>query len=511
PAVTGVRLEPLNGLPRMARGPFIGFMGLLFATAGLVLCIAASNVAGMLLARATYRRGEMAVRLAVGAGRGRIIRQLLTETLALCAIGGAAGTVLAYWITTLVPAIQPPIGIRTAFDVSLDRRVLLVAAGITMLTGLLAGIAPAVHTTGRDPIATLRGTGVAPAVSSRARNLFVGAQLAMSLVLLVAAGLFVRALQRGLAVDPGLDATGVVMGSLNLGPRGYDATRTRLFVDQLLDRLNGRPEIAAAAVGQWGPLSGPYRSVGVPRPVQGGGETSLPVWYGTAGVGYLELLKVPVVTGRTFTAADRAETEPVLIVNQTMARALWPGGSAVGETIYLAGARRVVVGVVRDGRYRSLDEAPMAFAFLPYAQYAGTEVTVYARARGAVEDALLALRREVAALDPDVALEQPRSLASQIAFLLLPQRIAAGFIGAFGLVGLLLAAIGVYGVLAFHVAQRTREFGLRLALGATPGDLIRQVLRQGSGIMLAGGAAGLVLALHSAACGMPPASPPRRC
>lgn len=489
--IEAMTLDPIIGVPVMVRGGAMGFTGMLFLTAALVLLIAAANIAGMLLARAAHRRREIAVRLALGASRGRLVRQLVTESVVLCLLGGTAGVLLARWLVSLVPAVQPPIGVRTSLDLEIDGLVLAVSLGMTLAAGVFAGLTPALQSTRFDLLSGLRGVDAGrPKRRGRSRNTFVVGQLAMSLVLLITAGLFTRALQRALLMDPGLDARNVVVGQLNVGSHGYDRARGEAFYARLVERLAARPEISSAALGQWTPLSLGHmgQDVGLP----GGQRVS--VTYGVADRGYLETMHIPIVAGRTIGAADTRTSTPVVIVNETLARRLWPGQSPLGQQLELEGPREVV-GVVRDGKYRSMDEQPTAYAFIPFAQHYSAQMTIHARARGDVGAALAAVRAEVASLDANIALERPRVLSTDVELYSILQRVAAWVIGVFGLVGLGLATLGIYGVIAYRVAQRTRELGIRLALGARGSDLVMPVLREGLVVIGTGLAIGIPAAL----------------
>ena len=430
--IKSIVLDPMVGPPAMFRGAVLGFFGMLLVTAGLVLCIAAANIAGMLLVRGAHRRREVAVRLALGAARGRLIRQLLTESAALCAIGGAVGVLLARVLVTLIPSIQAPTGTSVVI-----------------------------------------------------------AQLAMSLVLLISAGLFTRAFRRALLIDPGLDARNVVVARLDVGAHGYDQTRGEAFYAQLAMRLAARPEVEAVAFGEFTPLAFSHWGQGVLGP----DGRRFPVTMGVVDANYLSAVRVPIVSGRGFLTSDTPASEWVVVVNETLARRLWPGESPLGQQLKLADGARVVVGVARDGKYRSLDEAPAAYAFLPSAQHYSSSMTIHVRARGRMDAALAALRTDVAALDRNVAVERPRALATDLDLYFLPQRVAAFVIGIFGLVGLALAGVGIYGIVAYDVARRTRELGIRLALGARGTDLVMSVLVRGGAIVGVGIAIGLPVAL----------------
>ena len=491
--VKRIDLDPLTGLPAMARGGVLGFTAMLMMTAVLVLLIAAANIAGMLLARGAHRRPEIAVRLALGASRGRLVRQLVTESVLLCLAGGASGVLLARWLVSLLPTINLPIGPRTQLDLRVDATVLGASFGVAVVAGLVAGLTPALQSTRFDILTGLRrGAGQgASARKSRTRSRFVVAQLAMALVLLITAGLFTRALERALAVDPGLDVSGVVVAEVSVESHAYDRARGQAFYKQLVERLHARPELTAAALGEWTPLAMSHNGEGVKTP----DGKFVPVTYGLADEGYFTAMRIPLVAGRGFGPEHVFGTTPVTIVNETLARRMWPGQSPIGQHIKLNGDREVI-GVVRDGKYRNLDERPTAYAFLPFAQRYSPRMSIFARARGGdVASALSALRQEVKALDPNIALEKEGLLANQIEIYSLPQRAAAWFVGAFGLVGLVLAALGIYGVISYHVAQRTRELGIRLALGAGHRDVVMMVLRQGLEVIASGLGLGVVLAL----------------
>lgn len=496
--VTGVALEPLTGIPESERGEVIGFLGMLFATAALVLLIASVNVAGMLLARAAARRREIGIRRALGAGRGRLIRQLLTENIVLYLLGGAAGLLLAMWMGNALSAWRPS-GLDVPLDLSPDARVLTFALLATLATGVVFGLAPAVRASRPDLLPALREAQGGPARRARLRSGFVVAQLTMSLVLLVAAGLFVRTLQHALTVNPGFEPDGVVVAGIDLDARGYDEVHGQAFYGQLVERVAALPAIESIGLAIYPPLSGNVLVEDVLRtdPSSGAEAATLATQYGIIDVGYLRTLRIPILAGRGFTPADREGTPGVAIVNETLAHNFWPGENAVGKQITFEERSLEVVGIARDGKYENLAESTVPpYLYLPIKQWDGAYYkTLHARVQGDPGAALTAIRREVAALDPDVALIRANHLPSVIGESLGLQRFAAALVGTFGLIGLALAAVGLYGVLAYDVAQRTRELGLRMALGAEAKDIFGLVLRQGVVLVLSGLALGAVAAV----------------
>lgn len=495
--IRDMSLDPISGVPAMSRGAVLGFTGMLLLTAGLVLLIAAANVAGMLLARAAQRRREIAVRLAIGASRGRLVRQLLTESVTLCLLGGVAGLLLTIWLASLIPVAQPPGGLRVRLDIGVDAVVLAVAFAVSVAAGVFTGLTPAFQFTRPDLLSGLRIVDIGQPRQARARDAFVVAQLALSLVLLITAGLFTRALQRALVTDPGLDARGVVVTQLDVSAHGYRRERGEAFFATLVERLAGRPEIASVALGQWTPLSMGHKGEDVTIPGESGPDRRrFNITWGVMGPGYLELMRIPLLAGRSFTSADARHAAQVAVINETMAARLWPGVSPIGQRMDLNGVREVV-GVVRDGKYRGLDEGPTGFAFVPVAQDYSPRLTVHVRARGETGAALAALRTEVAGLDPNVALEGAGPLTDELAIYTLPQRAAAWVVGLFGLVGLLLASVGIYGVIAFQVAQRAREFAIRIALGARGRHVLGRALDRALRVIGIGLTVGVLLALGS--------------
>lgn len=501
---TGARLTPFTAIPAAGRAGVKAFVGLLSAAATLMLLLTGANVAGMLLARATHRRREIAVRLAIGAGRWRVMRQLLTESLALGLAGASLGVlgaqVLLGAVSGWIGRLSLPGSTTPALDLHVDPVALVVSVAVALGVAVLTGLVPALDAARVDVLPALRGFDEARAGrAGRMRRGFVIAQVGLSLALLATAGLFTRALQRALSVDPGFEPEGVVVAGINLGNHGYSTAQGRELFDRLVGRLGSRSELVAVSLGRQTPLGGSHNGeIMLPADRTDDGAPRVQMTFAAVDSAYFSTVRTPIVEGRGFSSRDAPGASPVIILNETAARRLWPdGGPGVGRRVRMqAGTTEYeVVGITRNGRYRNLDEEPIAFAFLPLAQRYAPAVQVFARTRIEPAAAIALLRQELAALDPNIALERARPLASDVDLWRIPQRIASGLIGAFGLTGLLLAAIGIYGVLAYHVARRVREFGIRLALGASAPALTGSVLREGFVMVVPGALLGLALAL----------------
>jgi predicted permease len=495
--LVSVRVQPLTGLPGSFRTPLTGFMAMLLVTAGIVLAIASTNVGGMLLSRGAGRRREVAVRLAVGASRGRLVRLFLTESILLFALGGAAAVLLTVWLVGVASAVTLPIPIPVDLELRVDWRVLTFCVVVALGTGVAFGLAPALQATRPDLVADLKdGARGQSAHRTRLRSSFVVLQLALSVILLITAALFVRTLQQALAADIGFDPHGVVVGGINLDPHGYDETRGAAFTAELLDRARALPEVEAAAYAVWAPMGGNNsRSTVRPAEAAEGSDTpGITTDLGTVGSGYFEALRIPVVAGRGFTTADRPGAPAAAVINQRLAERLWPGQNPLGRSVRMGGETMEVVGVTGTGKYESYTEDPRGFLYRPLEQSYSGSVTLHVRSRSDAASTLAALRRELAAMDPNVALEQGMPLASLIGFSIFPQRLAAMMIGVFGLAGLLLAAIGLYGILAYQVGARTREIGIRMALGARAESVVGMVMRSSFRLVMIGTAIGLTVA-----------------
>jgi len=464
---------------------------------GLVLSIACANVANLLLARAAGRRKEIGIRLAIGASRSRIVRQLLTESVLLAALGAGAGLLLALWTIDL---ILNRFGAPAAIAPRLDFRIAAYAAAAAFATGITFGLAPAWKASRRALVPSLKGEASEGAERSRLPGGLVVAQVSISLVLLAAAGLLVRSFQKAAAVDIGLErrhAARTLAASFDVETQGYGPERSREFFRALLDRAGALPGVESAALAETLPLSG--RAVGdaiapkgeVPRP--GDSET---VFVNTVSPGYFETLGVPILAGRDFTEADREGAPPVVIVNETLARRFWPGQDPLGKFLQTGGERAAtlqVVGVARDGKYLRMTEAPRPFAYFSILQQGARHGETILIARFSGPPSVEALRSEVRALDPSLPLFRVRSLERLLEDQLADRRNGTLVVEIFGVLAICLAVVGLYGVLSHSVTRRRREIGIRMALGASPAQVRALFLRRGGKLASIGIAIGLAL------------------
>jgi predicted permease len=475
-------------------------LGVLSVVVGMVLLIACANVANLLLARAVGRRREIAVRLSLGANRWRLVRQLLTEALMLSGAAGFVGVAVAYWTYGLLMAFAPPTDMPINFGLRLDAVTLAYAAVASLLTGLFFGLMPALQTSRADTINAIKeeaGRGSSGGRSGhRLRNTLVVAQVAICLVLLVGATLFVRSLQAAQHIDPGFEPDQLLIASVDLVPNGYTPETGRQFHRRLTEAVSGVPGLQSHAIARQVPLGiGGTSSTGVsidgytPQP-----DEEINIVYNVVGPRYFETMQIPMLRGREFTTEDSASSAPALIVNETMARRYWGEREVLGSRARIGKTDYTVVGVAKDIKYGQLNEAPLPYMYLALDQNFSSQAVLHVRSTAAPATVLAAVRDVVRTLDPNLPLYDARTVEEHLRTAVFAQRMGANLLGVMGILAVVLAAVGLYGVIAYAVSQRTQEMGIRLALGAAPGDLLKMVLRQGIVLTSLGLAVGLVLA-----------------
>lgn len=499
--VESIRTVEFGALPGPRAGGTANPVSFRFYVSFLMLLIACTNVVGMMLARAGVRRREIAIRMATGARRSRIVRQLLTESTLLFLLGAAGGvllTVLASGIWSAA-SVRSDVPMRVTLDYSVDARVLAFALVTALATSVVFGLVPATRAAKTDIAPVLGDSLGSTPGGTRARDTLVVAQVAASCFLLVCAGLLIRGLERASRHDPGFRTDRIVTGSIDLDLVGYPPARGEAFHARLLERLRADPAVESASLSSSLPfgittVTQPVRADGAPGP-DGSGETV--VRASAVDPDFFAMLAIPLLRGRLFNTGDQGRASPVAIVSKPMAERFWPGEDPVGKTLHSGPKSFQVVGVVRGIETSRLGEGPQVHLYLPSGQGYASNASVLVRARGNPAAAAAALRREVAKLDPAIPVMLVSPLGELVGESIAGERFTARVVGAFALLSLLLAATGLYGSVSYVVLQRTRELGVRMAVGARPGDIAKLVLGKGLGLALAGIAAGLVVASAS--------------
>jgi len=458
------------------------------ALVGLVLLVACVNVANLLLARAAARQSEMAIRAALGAGRLRLIRQLLTESLMLAAGGGTLGALLGLWVCHALEGLRPIGDFQISLGVTFDWRVFGYVAGASAISGILAGLLPALRVSRANLNETLREGGrgtIGGGNRQRLRSALVTAQVAGSIIVLVAAGLFARSLKNAESVDLGFDPHNVLNVGIDPGLQGYDQARSDAFFRELLRRAKATPGVESASLAFNYPMA--YYNDGAGTYAEG--QELMPdsrapgASYNCISPDYFNVMRIPIVEGRTFNDADTASSQPVAIVNQAMANRIWPGKDPVGLKFSYkgqGGPQVTVVGIARDAKYSGIIDPVGNYFFVPQTQHYRSTHVLQLRTAGVQPESLIpAIEADVRELDPNLpvfdVMSMERSLSGANGFFL--YQMGAGFAGVLGGLGLILAIVGVYGVVSYNVSQRRHEIGVRMALGASPSVVFGMVLR----------------------------------
>ena len=497
-----LRIVPMWDAPFGAVTVLKPLLMILSVLVALVLVIACANVANLLLSKAVSRRREIAVRLSLGASRARLVRQLLTESMLLAFAAGIAGMVMAYWTMGVIMAFVPPIDMPFDLGLRIDATTLAFAVAVSMVTGIVFGLAPALQASGNETLHALKEEGRSGSggrTTGRLRSALVVAQVAVCLVLLVGAALFLRSFIAAQSLSPGFDPNGVVTAAMDMFPSGYAGERLQDFRRRATEALTALPGVSSVAFGSRMPLGmGNNNSTSltvegyVPRD-----DEEIVINYSTAGPRYFETLAIPVRQGREYLDSDTAQSPNVLVINEAMARRYWPRGNALGGRVNLGGRSGLaeVVGIVADTKYSSINETARPQIFLNLNRYGVSTFRLFIRTTGEPGPMVADVRNAIRNIDPSLPVYDARTMNEHMQVAVFAQRMAANLLGAMGVLALLLASIGLYGVMAYAVSQRTPELGIRLALGASPAALLNMIVRHGMKLTMMGLTIGLVLAL----------------
>jgi len=497
----GIKVWPLWQTPFNHAGELLPIFKIMVGVVMFILLIVCANVGNLLLVRSFGRRHEITIRVAIGAGRGRLLRQLVTEGLLLSACGAAGGMLMAYWCRHALPLLFPVRGGEVMYlPGQIDASVLGLSAAICIIVTLAVGLVPAFQTRHLDLAETLKSESCS-VMGARGRAWFrsslVVLQVTLSFTLLVGAALLMQSLRKIRTTSPGFSTTRVLDTSIPLTAAGYDAPRARTFQDELIQRVRALPGVEAAAYARVAPLG--YEQYSSTSIAVDGYESQpneqLTSAYNEVSPEYFATLGIPLISGREFTRADDENAARIAIVNQTMVARFWRGQNPIGQRLQVKGNWVRIVGVVQDSKYYSMDETPRPFFYVPLRQYFDIEPEIHIRTTQPRQTIQAALIREVRGLDPGLALYEMISLQEQVNRSTSPQLVAVTSVALFGALALLLASIGLYGVMSFTVSQSTRELGLRMTLGADASNLLRLVLSRGLLLTTTGIIVGIAVAL----------------
>jgi len=492
-----VQLVKLGTVLPSMRGIVVALMGFLLGVVGLVLLIACTNLANMLLVRMSTRARELSTRLALGATRGHLTAQLLIESLLLALVGGGLGLLLANWAIQWLTRIQLPTPVPLQFDLAMDWRVLVFTFTISLLTVLFFGLVPALQATRLSPATVLKedtGGGGRGRAGNRLRNVFVVAQLTLSMILLMFAGLLMRSLRNISHIDPGFKVENGLALSVDLSIKEYAKDDAYRFFDRLLERARALPGVKNASLAFRIPLTSGNSTMDV-RPA--GRAEWVEIDTNLVDAHYFETMGIPILQGRALSVQDDQKAPRAVVVSQAMASRLWPGRPALGEQLELRGLASLaqVVGVAADSNYRSLQEAPLPHIYRSFRQEYQTPMVLLIRTQGGDPKSLVApIRDAIHDLDQDIPIFDVKTLREHLEFSALPAQMAAALLGILGLLALILAGVGIYGVMTYSVGQRTHEIGIRVSIGAQQGDILKMLLVQGMRLVLVGIGLGVALA-----------------